>query len=222
MGLCSNTFGQSDEANGPPLATLSYSVDGRDVITAVGGDWDRFAAENGACLTTDRIVGQSLWGHITDRGTREVFGLVLLAVRESGLRLSFPYRCDSPSAQRSMRMTIRPAPDEGVEFLSDVLEVRPLEVSFELAGAGAYNIKNVNICGHCRKVRTTTGWHEVTAAIQNGELTAKYNHFMPIYRTCPVCKDDLYKRSLTLLRASERSVGRFHEIMARYREAYLY
>lgn len=112
-------------ANQAP-ARLTYRIDRGDVIAAVDDAWAPFARANEAPHLAD-VLGRPLWDYVSDDTTRQVYRDLLARVR-AGHDVTFPYRCDAPALRRFMRMTMRPAPERGVVFESDVIrtEARPV------------------------------------------------------------------------------------------------
>ena len=48
-----------------PSSVLVYTIDGRDRIDSIEGDWDAFALDNGAPdLIRDQVLGNSIWQFI--------------------------------------------------------------------------------------------------------------------------------------------------------------
>ena len=93
---------------------IEYRIDHHDRILQVSDSWRRFAVENNAPVKVLEAVGDSLWDHIYDSGTQDLYSLLLDSVRLSQQPLSFPYRCDSPSVKRFMAMTMVCEPLEEV------------------------------------------------------------------------------------------------------------
>ena len=90
-----------------------YRVDAADVLVWVDELWLAFAKENGAPgLTRGSVVGQSLWDFVSGNELCSLYAEIHSRVRSSGLPAVLPFRCDSPSLQRHMRMTIT-REDEG-------------------------------------------------------------------------------------------------------------
>jgi hypothetical protein len=84
-----------------------YRVDASDSLVWVGSLWLAFARENGAAeLTEEAVLGRSLWDFVEGKETRELYREIHTRVRSGVPSVVLPFRCDSPSLQRHMRMTI--------------------------------------------------------------------------------------------------------------------
>jgi hypothetical protein len=88
---------------------VAYLTDRAGTILAVGRrGWTSFAADNAApWLTADAVVGTSLFAAIHGDAARDAYRRMHAAVA-AGRRVEtvFEYRCDSPIAERHMRMAI--------------------------------------------------------------------------------------------------------------------
>lgn len=156
------------------LDRLTYRVDRGDVITEVDEAWAPFARANQA-PQLENVLGQSLWDHVADDTTRQVYRDLLSRVR-SGHEVSFPYRCDAPALRRFMRMTMRHGHDRGVVFESVVerTEPRPASPLVDGAPAGPPGSSGVivRVCSWCRRVHVKETWQEVEVAVERLGLFA--------------------------------------------------
>ena len=91
------------------LEGVVYLTDPKGTIMAVGEQgWMRFAADNGARgLTSDSVIGTSIFTALAGDAVVGAYRKLHAAVA-SGRRAEtiFEYRCDSPIAERLMRMSI--------------------------------------------------------------------------------------------------------------------
>lgn len=152
---------------------VTYRIDRRDVLTAVNDAWAPFARSNEAPQLTD-VLGQSLWDHVSDDTTRQVYRDLLVRVR-NGHEVAFAYRCDAPALRRFMRMTMRQAPDSGVEFESVVERTEPRPPSPLIDGPGTGPRSSgvlVRVCSWCRRVHVRETWQEVEVAVERLGLFA--------------------------------------------------
>jgi hypothetical protein len=80
--------------SGPPVTV--HTIDPAGTIVQINPAWIAFARDNGFPGDPESVVGRSLWGQISDVGTRHIYReLVQRACGDAGpLRLE--YRCDSP------------------------------------------------------------------------------------------------------------------------------
>lgn len=179
----------------PPEPT-TWRVDAHDVIDAVGGAWDSFAAENGApALVGKSVVGRSLHDFIAGEESRRIHRQLLRAVRSQREPLSLPFRCDSPDVRRHMRLEMHPAGGDAVAFRAVLLraEKRPhlrLLDPDEPRSPGL-----VVSCSFCHRIREQEGggWLDIdTAAERLGLLVASHPPRLA-HGVCPACKARLLR-----------------------------
>lgn len=188
---------------------IFYVIDGEDRITETGGGWTAFATANGADASVVAPVGRSLWSAMLDRQTRDVYKRLLTAVRSSGIEVSFPIRCDAPTVERWMRMTLTPAPNGRVAFKSELLRAAPARHRFPFA-ALPYRPPPVPTCSVCRRVHLAARWQGTEQAAASGLLPTDADPVFVIYRLCPGCRSMLERAAVDLLarrRATDDSTG---------------
>lgn len=144
---------------------LTYRIDGRDVIAAVNDAWAPFAQANQAPQLTD-VVGQSVWDHVADDTTRQVYRDLIAGVR-AGRIVTFTYRCDAPALRRFMRMTMLPEADGGVAFDSVIERAEPRPpVALLDSTSGEPSAMVVRMCSWCKRAYVEGGWHEIEIAVE--------------------------------------------------------
>lgn len=148
-----------------PGERLTYRIDRRDVISDVHGAWAAFATANGAPQIAN-VLGQSLWDHVSDDTTRQVYHDLLARVR-TGHAVTFSYRCDAPDLRRFMRMTMREVAAGSVEFDSVVerTEARAVPSLLDTPAGGTSGII-VRVCSWCKRVHVRETWQEVEVAVE--------------------------------------------------------
>jgi hypothetical protein len=150
---------------------IAYLTDVSGVILAVGQPgWDEFASDNGAAeLHPSAVVGMMLFETMSVGVVREAFVRLHSAVA-TGRRnaVTFEYRCDSPIAERHMRMSITSVRSggrdvEAVLYQSQMVSeiIRPMRPIFDPASRperqepGAVTVL---LCAICQRV----AWPQVT------------------------------------------------------------
>jgi len=84
-----------------------YWLDASDAVVRVDEQWLAFARENGADELIEALVlGRSIWDFIEGESTRNIYRQIHARVRTDIERVVLPFRCDSPTLQRHMRLTI--------------------------------------------------------------------------------------------------------------------
>lgn len=98
---------QLNHWEGNMMAT-TYIMDPADHIVSVDAAWIEFAEDNGAPALAERVVGQPLWKFIANPAVRELYRTLLRRVRATDRGVDLPFRCDSPSVQRFMSLSVQP------------------------------------------------------------------------------------------------------------------
>lgn len=174
----------------------TWRVDARDVIDHVGGGWDSFAAENDAAeLVGKSVVGRVLHDFIVGDENRRIHRHLLRAVRAQREPLSLPFRCDSPDLRRHMRLDMRPAGGDAVEFQAVLLrtEKRPHLRLLDPREPRSYGL--VVSCSFCHRIREDEhgGWLEIDTAVERMGLLACEHPPRLAHGVCPDCKERLLR-----------------------------
>jgi len=165
-----------------------YWIDPNYRIVKVGGDWDRFARENGGDeLLSKRIIGQRLFSYVSSDATRMHLRLILDHVRNISHHTVIPYRCDSPEQQRYMEMHI--SLDEERTLRLDHYLIRCNEVapplSFETAEKASMAF--YQRCSMCNFIKVAQQWMEPHLALSKGLIHQQTQQV--IYTVCDRCHD---------------------------------
>jgi hypothetical protein len=170
-----------------------HRVDATDRIIAVNPDWLTFAQENAAPVGTLDAVGTSLWTHIAGTEVQYLYQQLLRAVRGHRRMVRFPFRCDTPTLQRMMQMTMVRQPDQEVEFRSRVLHQHPTAFVVLFDAVARRSNTLLCMCSWCRQVRLSseTGpdeWVEPQVAIARLDLFADGPVPRITHSSCPSCE----------------------------------
>lgn len=99
-----------------------YIIDKRNTVVETGGDWDRFALQNGGEKAMgENVLGQSLWDFVQGDSVRSYLNALFFSSRLRGDGLCLPMRCDSHLERRDLRMTIRVLLDNGLHISHEQL-----------------------------------------------------------------------------------------------------
>lgn len=99
-----------------------YIIDKQNTVVETGGDWDRFAMQNGGeTAIGENVLGQSLWDFVTGDSLRRYLNALFFSSRLRGDGLCLPMRCDSHLERRDLRMTIRVLSDNGLQISHEQL-----------------------------------------------------------------------------------------------------
>jgi len=179
-----------------PVQSTHWTIDGEDVITSVGADWDAFAGTNGgASLSGSQVVGRSLFDFISGDDTQQIYRLLLQRVRALDAPIIVPFRCDSPNTRRYMRLEIRPTRERGVEFHSVWLRVdarRHLRLVESSEPRSRTQLVSCSFCLHVQ-IREEQ-WLEAEDAIVRLGLLDSEKPPQLVPGVCPACNASLRGR----------------------------
>ncbi|MCK6404491.1 MAG: hypothetical protein L6Q60_00595 [Rhodocyclaceae bacterium] len=185
--MSKNYSGNSPERSAGPVNSgfTRYRLDARDRIVEVGGDWDRFAIDNGAEeLVSGAILGMPLRTFIAGDVTRMFVDALLARVRLTGRPAVIPYRCDSPGVKRFMEMSLESIGAELISehrCLSEQVMFSPLAyaVVSEPASGGW-----VRRCSMCNRLTDRSG-----RSYESDEYPHEAGDTVRvIYHVCPDCQ----------------------------------
>jgi len=178
-------------APGPAVDTdVTYRLDAKDVIVEVGGAWDEFARRNGGPgLEVDRVVGRSLYEHVTGEVTRMFVWTMFDAARKLGIERTQPYRCDTPDLKRFMEMRIVPGPAGTILVRHRLVSTEPIipHVRVRAAMPGTPLRQVVLRCSSCNQLRHQGVWVEpehLAKDVSGGDLDVQV-----AYSICPSCRE---------------------------------
>lgn len=161
----------ADEGGGVLMATrrptYSYQIDADDRITSVNADWLAFAAENNARnLDEQAVLGHLLWDFVSGDETVRLYKSVLARIRQMRCSVVLPFRCDSPTLERHMRMTILPEESAGIRFDCVIEKVRATDRFSLLDPAHPRLEEHLDMCSCCKRIDCPPqGWLEVSEVV---------------------------------------------------------
>lgn len=184
------------------MAEFICRVSADDRIVFVDDEWTRFAIENGAAhLAGDRVMGTLLWDHLSDITTRHLYRIFMHRVREGGISIELPFRCDAPDRRRFMRMRIQPLPDSGVEFRSELLH-EELRTKVDLLDVRYPRREDfVMMCSWCKRVQAPD-WVEVEEGVVRLKLFDVDKLPWVSHGICPDCERGMEEEIRRLTRLS--------------------
>ncbi len=170
-----------------------HRIDAADLIVAVNADWLVFAKENAVSPAAFDVVGTSLWTYISGVEVEYLYRLLLRTVRRTQRRIHFPFRCDTPTLQRSMQMVVVRHTGDEVEFRSHVLHQRPTTRVPLLEPASVVSSTLLRMCSWCRRVQLVPDqgseeWVEPQVAIARLDLFAHERSPQITHSVCPTCE----------------------------------
>ena len=174
-----------------------YRVDAADVLIWVDALWLAFARENGAAeLTENLVLGRSLWEFVADDETCRLYRAIHARVRSSGKTVVLPFRCDSASLQRYMRLTITRDNQGQLTYESLLVRAvpqRPLQV---LESTRTRSDAYLTMCSCCKRaLLEPVGWLDVEDVSVRLRLLEAPKVPQLRHTICPECADTLKNAS---------------------------
>ncbi|KAA5546064.1 hypothetical protein FYK55_03950 [Roseiconus nitratireducens] len=170
------------------FTTCQYAVDALDRLVWVDRWWLAFAKENDAGgLAESTVVGRPLWEFISDPATRDVYKEIHRYVRTAGLALVVPFRCDSPSMERRISLTVSSDGSGHVLYESILVRARRHRVSL-LDPRLPRSQSELRMCSFCKRVQTDAGrWIEFDELDEQFPEAASPPFPQLTYRVCEDC-----------------------------------
>ncbi len=143
-----------------------------DRIEFVNDAWIRFAEENETPALPQTVMGDSLWQHISGPEVIQLFRQLVAKVRETHTEVSIPFRCDSPTCRRFMRMRIVPLHQRRIEFCTWIEREEPFAQPVRLLDPAVPRDGNalLRMCAWCKKIHVAAAWLEIEEAIGQLQL----------------------------------------------------
>ena len=182
---------KTDEGN-----IYSYIIDDKDFIQIIDNQsWDTFYKNNNyndACISS-AVQNKSIWSFIEDFETRHLYENLVERVRTYKQQISIPFRCDSPTKRRFLKLTIIPLENSFIKFVSKIEKVEERENIELLNYNREHSDKLLRVCSMCKKIEIKENlWDEVEVAIKVLKLFNQKKLPMLTHGLCPFCAN-LYK-----------------------------
>lgn len=172
-----------------------YELDRDDRIVECSDTWDSFALENdGEHLVFEKIRSTSIWDHITDAETQDIYRSIFSAARK-GKVIQFFLRCDSPTIRRMLSAIVEKAEGDRIR-ISNLLfrEDKRAPLTLRADEQDSPRLK-IPACSWCEKVRLPEiEWQEVEAAaawLNKHDLPPRCRM---TYTICPNCKRQIQRQ----------------------------
>lgn len=171
------------------LKRYGYTLDARDKIVSVDSSWLAFALENGVPeLTKEAVIGKTLWQFIDGAETIELYQAVFQRVRSEQLSIVIPFRCDSPTLRRCMRLEVLSQPEGRIQLYGIVERVEPTRCLNLLDPNFPRSHDILTVCSCClRALVEPYGWLEVEDALVRLHLMERSRAPNLRHRICPLC-----------------------------------
>lgn len=168
-----------------------YRLDSADVIEFVDRWWLAFARENNADdLNETAVVGRKLWDFISDQPTQELYREIHERVRTLGNPIAVPFRCDSPTLQRYMQLTISRQDEGRLMYESKLIQTK---VQHRLSALDPNQERSeavLTMCSFCKRtLMEPSGWLELENISLKLRMYEQQKVPAFLYTVCPDCSD---------------------------------
>lgn len=166
------------------IAETTCWLDADNCIVRVTPEWDEFAAANeGPTCMGPHVCGRKLAEFISGDATR-MWVEALVATARLGSDLDRPYRCDSPTVKRYMRMRVRPE-GELIVMHHKLVREEAMSQPVHITSARTQG-KMVLRCSMCNRLEIDEQWIEPDTAMSQGKLPARKTVHV-IHTVCADC-----------------------------------
>lgn len=167
---------------------VAYEIDAADRIEIPHRTgFDAFAAENGQPGLADRVQGTTLWQHIRGAEVSAIYRALVKSCRLDRCPRAFPFRCDSPAAERHLTMRMRSPDGRRVEFSTHVEREVAREPLVLLDMTTPRNDRMIVSCAWCHAVAIGPAWAPLERAVEELGLFGSAPMPMISHGVCPDC-----------------------------------
>ena len=166
-----------------------HRIDAADFIRFVSESWVAFGTENRAGQLARTVVGTQLWRYIAGVEVRRIYRALLERIRADRRPIQFPFRCDSPTVRRYMRMMVMAQPDGSVEFQSELVREERRAALSVLDPASPRGNKRIMLCAWCKRVERDGQWYELDDAVHTLSFFDPPRPPHLDHDVCPHCRD---------------------------------
>ncbi len=169
--------------------SYEYSIGPDNRVDRVSDAWLAFARDNGAAgLTAEAVIGRSLFAFISGAETEFLYYLLLDEMRSSGRRIVLPFRCDSSSRRRFMRLEMSPLENHGVAFTATLIREEPRQAISFIDAAAARTAAALTICSWCKRVKVGEEWLDLESAVASLDLFRSSRLPQQNHSVCSRCR----------------------------------
>lgn len=175
-----------------PSGPVFMSISRHNTVEAVGGQWVEAAAIGGAAdsLAPNKVVGQPIECYLKGSVTQMYYDALFQLCRLRNEVIVRKYRCDSPTHQRFLQMTLTPKNDGGIDILHEVLKEVPFENRVTVVDDGDGPGRALSLyssrCSICNRLQFPgdSAWLPPEDLSRQAPLVAKVIHTI-----CPDCSE---------------------------------
>jgi hypothetical protein len=144
--------------------SFTYRIDNTDTIVSVSDNWGSFADANAwsSSLRPENVVGHKLWDFIQDIETRHLYQEVFKRARRGTPCRAIPFRCDSPTERRYLKLVAKALSDGSIHITSTILRTEPRSSVSLLEENTPRSTDMVTVCSMCKKIKVAPRqWAEI-------------------------------------------------------------
>ncbi len=173
-----------------------YYINDEDFIAEVDALWLAFARENSATeLTEPSLFSKPIWDFIADSPTRSLYKEIHAHVRLTGNPVTVPFRCDSPTLERHMQLTVFKCSDNRLLYESTLMRVVPQRRLDVLDSSQKRSRDFLTMCSFCkRSLVEPSGWLDMADIALHLRLYDRQLIPELRYTVCPECENRLYEK----------------------------
>lgn len=165
-----------------------YTIDRNNVIIEINDGFLEFGQKNGENLfDLENWIGKDVLKIVQGDITRMYYQTLFKRVRISEKVIELPYRCDSPTEARFMRMKLACDKTQHIHCVNELESTVPFERPIHLNYHSKGIIKRCSICNRLKINLTWTDPLDVQKLPLDFDLVWKIT-----YDICPICNDDLH------------------------------
>ncbi|SLM32508.1 conserved hypothetical protein [Desulfamplus magnetovallimortis] len=169
-----------------------YIINQENIIITTSQNFYFFAHNNEAQeLVENSIIGQSLCSFIGGKETKELYRLLIERVRSEKREISIPFRCDSPTIRRFMKLHIKRLNETMVRFQGCLIKEEKRTKIDLLDITIPRNDTLLRMCSWCKKVYVNDSWLEVENAIRELDLFGSICLPALTHGMCDKCREML-------------------------------
>lgn len=171
---------------------ITYTLDPRNVVVDVGGDWEAFARANGgADLTREAVLGKPVEHFFQGAEVVQVYLALFEKVRREQRPLTINFRCDGPACRRRLRLSLSPLPEGFLSVETEVLEETSREAVPLLDKEAVRNEEHLSICCICSDVKDGDGrWVAIEKLSDDWRLMEQASIPKLSHGYCPRCLEE--------------------------------
>ena len=168
-----------------------HRIDSDDNIFYVNTAWCRFAEENDCPELPQQVIGTPLWQWIADKETAVLLNWLLTSIRDTQSCIELPFRCDSPTTRRFLRLKIQPLPGQQIEFCSWIEREEPVPEPVRLLDPKTEQDKEqcLQMCSWCKSILVRDRWVALEEAIEQMRLFDSVRIPLINHGICLQCHD---------------------------------